>query len=772
MPILIWIFAGLGSVGAGYGGYKLYQKYKKRRAEYGTGAERRLERKTGLGKLSRTFGSLERRSSKDEREDKNIEDELDRTSKKRKKQSESKYGREINEAAEKDAGAAESEKEVEKASGTLGGRSVGMIASIKAVTSSIANYLTRVRPITQRQEQDLQALENLMKGLNNIGNFSRSDSRVTAYLNGVFMGVSAIIKRGVEYENEKETYRQDLVNELVNVFREARGIIIASKTALNMFQTAKRGVGKNFRQELEDVSASIKDKSKPREEIVFLQQHYGLLVQLNRKLQTTYRVMDKAAREIRKILRSISRKEAQVGRHERKANSRERTAKRKYISLDKFATEFENSIKSSTDPYGAAIGFPSKVNEFYNEYKEIINADLEFDEDVKNVLLLQITITLWMEAYERWSTSLDQAENAVEQDLAKSTELIADIVKGQDQKSNLKELTQNIRKAGGEIDYEIRVKRFLEQLTRSLERSERNVNSRFRVLLDGDKRIIGEIDRLYQEKNHWNEQTGTFEQIRHSGGFAFYVKSLPNLAKAFKADRYCRCIDEGTENGIRAAGSGIAYVKTEGLDKGFIGYNAIQSGINAAAEAFRNAPLLGIYSHEECGAAKLVYGLLPDVFKGQLKMDHKIESSDEFGDYFAKELAKKLRKRYKGQIHIGHMSRPSGHHITRYTYIDGTGVFNPAAIKGLPNGFVISRKYLGAKETEVEADVSISISTGDHGFGAKITPNQPHVLVAIGNPKIRGLSVQMLKREMQPLVAKYGGKVIVDGFTAPMKAIA
>lgn len=264
-------------------------------------------------------------------------------------------------------------------------------------------------------------------------------------------------------------------------------------------------------------------------------------------------------------------------------------------------------------------------------------------------------------------------------------------------------------------------------------------------------------------ETHWIEQKRMYEKIKAAGGFEAYAGTLPNLADAFQSDKCLRCIDEGTKDGLHAAGSGIAYIKTKGFDKGLKGYQAIDAGLTAAADAFKNANLDGIYSHEECGAAKLIYDKFPDSFKEQLEKEHKIKNSDEFGAYFANRLATKIGTEYKGMIKIADMARPSGHHVARFTYIDSTGTFNPS-VEGLPKGFVISRRYLEGEEMIFEADVSISIVLGSHGFGDRITAQQPHALIVIGND---GLSKEALIGELVPLVAKYNGRVIVDGCTAP-----
>lgn len=266
----------------------------------------------------------------------------------------------------------------------------------------------------------------------------------------------------------------------------------------------------------------------------------------------------------------------------------------------------------------------------------------------------------------------------------------------------------------------------------------------------------------------WRSQTEFFDDIQNAGGFASHVQFLPNLVNSFEADRILKCIDEGTGNGIRSAGSGIVYVKTKGLDHGLLGYPAIEAGLIAAARAFAPAELEGAYSHEECGAAKLIYGLLSGDFRKQLGADHQISSFDEFGDYFARRLAEKLSKDYKGRIGIKEMSRPSGSHVTRFTYVDAAGNFDPA-LGGLPQGFVVSRKYLGYEQTLLEASVSIDIATGDHGFGNRITSKQPHILVVVGDSSDKNLSKESIIKELEPLAAKYNGKVIVDGFTAPIK---
>jgi hypothetical protein len=250
------------------------------------------------------------------------------------------------------------------------------------------------------------------------------------------------------------------------------------------------------------------------------------------------------------------------------------------------------------------------------------------------------------------------------------------------------------------------------------------------------------IEMRHEHENHqeekeqiWREQQPIFEEIQNQG-FSGYVNSLENLEEAFHADRLIRCIDEGTPDGIHSAGSGIL------MDKA------------AAVKAFHEAGATGVTSHEGCGAAKLYA-----VEKG---LD--LSKSDEYGKEWAEELAEALNLPYAGHIEANQMARPEGFHIARVVYYDGTGKFNYSAVKELPPGFIISRKFIGETEAEKEIGIAESIAMGDHGFGDLITEDNPFLIVAIGDSEA---STAKLKQEIENISHNYGKRVKIDGFVAP-----
>ncbi|MDD5110480.1 MAG: hypothetical protein PHI63_04690 [Patescibacteria group bacterium] len=212
------------------------------------------------------------------------------------------------------------------------------------------------------------------------------------------------------------------------------------------------------------------------------------------------------------------------------------------------------------------------------------------------------------------------------------------------------------------------------------------------------------------------------------------------MAKAFQpADRWLRCIDEGTPGGVHMAGSGILL------------------GVGAAAEAARAAGATTITSHEECGAAKL--------YATEKGLDP--EKSDTYGQEFARDLAKELGVNYC-HLPLSEMARPAGLHVARVAYYDGTGSFDPSRLPDtLPAGFVISRRYLKPDYARRECEIAITIALGHHGFGELFTKDSPFILVVVGDAKDSAFSLQSLRTEIEPLVHPYHGRVVIDGFLTP-----
>jgi hypothetical protein len=269
-------------------------------------------------------------------------------------------------------------------------------------------------------------------------------------------------------------------------------------------------------------------------------------------------------------------------------------------------------------------------------------------------------------------------------------------------------------------------------------------------------------------KKYWDDQCRIVEPILKTG-FDSYLKTEASINSAFcksfiKADSIC-CIDERIkEEGLHSAGSGIAYIL------GFLGQanqktikQVIALAVEKAVTDFKNFNPTKIFTHEGCGAENLVHGKLLEVY-GDDKMDSFTDPS-KLGVYWANEMAKMLNIEYAGRLPV----EPAAFHIARVIYYDATGLFTHRLVKErkLPEGFVLSRRYMNKEQCMAETNVAIGIATGDHGFGELINAsgNSQLLLVGIGNSDIEELSEENIKSELEEIASNYHGKVIVHTMT-------
>ena len=246
-----------------------------------------------------------------------------------------------------------------------------------------------------------------------------------------------------------------------------------------------------------------------------------------------------------------------------------------------------------------------------------------------------------------------------------------------------------------------------------------------------------------QKEHEWlkgqEKISGILEQ-----GMESYVDQMPDLENAFvEGDHTLCCMDEGVAQGdMRSAGSGIL---TEGPER------------EAFIAKLKAAGVKDVTSHEGCGAA------------GLYKEKHGITDMtvDEVAIEQAKRMAEELDVPYKG--HVTELDRPKEFHNARVVYLDGTGRFNPSRVSELPQGFVVSARYMTPEQALSEVQLAIKIAFGEHGFGDKFSQDDPLVVVAIGDSTEPDFAGKDLERELKSIIGE--GRVHVDHFSVPRSGI-
>lgn len=250
-------------------------------------------------------------------------------------------------------------------------------------------------------------------------------------------------------------------------------------------------------------------------------------------------------------------------------------------------------------------------------------------------------------------------------------------------------------------------------------------------------------DAMAQE--YWGREQKALDAI-YSGGIQKYAEGLSaDFIKAFDLrSRTIRCIDEGiVQDGISLAGSGVLLKESVAL------------GILAHAHAD------GVTAHEGCGAVQLA---LKNAGKDPAE-------GDAYAQEWAKQLAEKAGLPYKGFIRLADMARPPEMHVARTVYYDGTGRLALSGAPGFPRGFIISRKYIAGHAID-ELKVAISIAMGAHGFGERITEEQPLLVVPIGSSGNGALGVEDLHREAVEGSKEWGRRVRVDALNVPAHVLS
>ncbi|MBW2977083.1 hypothetical protein KY347_06590 [Candidatus Woesearchaeota archaeon] len=438
------------------------------------------------------------------------------------------------------AKAAASEGGVEKATAALEVHSSAIIASVEAMLKYIEEYLKTEKSKIQLQLKGMNRVYELTETIKDLEGRRIINTQVAGYLKNLFKACNRLINDAVDSEKSKEHAHRELLAKLKIVAKAATDGISKAKILLRDLLKAERKERKSFKREIRDIKEAIKAKKKElkitksskesstdaisqlRKEIKLLRKNLAVVAMFNKQLKRIYKVMAFEDRKIKLILKSISLEEKQVKRYERDIGRREKALGSRCTILKKIAGELEKIPNKYKDPYALAKHFSGGLGHFYKIYAEIITGDQEFDNGLRRILVRSINMATQMYAYNQFSQSLTQAEDAVNEILAKATEWISTIAKGDDQRANIKRLLEDIKKAGGENDYAARVSEFLKQLTLRIKEKTSIVTNQINQLLEEDTMLAKEIEAANERNSGYiGEAMAAMEnrigQIKGSG---------------------------------------------------------------------------------------------------------------------------------------------------------------------------------------------------------------------------------------------------------------
>jgi hypothetical protein len=190
---------------------------------------------------------------------------------------------------------------------------------------------------------------------------------------------------------------------------------------------------------------------------------------------------------------------------------------------------------------------------------------------------------------------------------------------------------------------------------------------------------------------------------------------------------------------------------------------ALSLGLNDETNVFvknHKGRIRTVTSHNGCGAAAIAY---QERIKRRLPIPDGIINGDDLGAAHARKMAKMLDAKC---YHISADKMTGELHDARGICFDGTGRFNPAAIRDLPPVFLSSSPGFGLSEEycKIELQILCGIAFSNHGFGDRFTPSDPFYVFASASDNNR---LNELKEWARAATSRFNGRVAIDGFAAP-----
>ena len=252
----------------------------------------------------------------------------------------------------------------------------------------------------------------------------------------------------------------------------------------------------------------------------------------------------------------------------------------------------------------------------------------------------------------------------------------------------------------------------------------------------------------------WDVENAKAETLLQNGAQNYFKKEFPDLNQAFvKEIDTVVCIDEGCAH-KDISGHGKLSIAGGGI---LLPARSADERIEIAARLFKEMGIKNVTSHEGCGAAKLAYG------RDNPDSNPTKEQVNEYAKIWAEKVAQKMGAGVMADhIPLAEMERPAQFHNARVLYFDAVGGFNPNKEKGLPMGFVISRRHVPGDYALEELKVAVGIAFGGHGFGEFFNDKNQFVIIPLTSD---AASLQAAEEEIKNALAgnENFSKIKIDG---------
>ena len=478
----------------------------KREADRGSRLERKVEAKTGLGRMSKVNRKVQKKEKKEAKEARAQEKGVESISDKNLSPSGAAVKGTAADVVETAVQSAESAEAVT----ALESRTIGLLAGITEAEKAIRNYANQERNQESIVEAGVQRILQLELAIEQDAKHAVKDAGVINHLNSL----SAMLAEQVGQIQTAKSRELEGMNSLIGYMdesvKESKKVVKNLRTETKVLSRIEKKKKKSFSKEIADLDRVNEEKKKElkqaeskenadrqiiksvRQEIGWISRQHGLAKRLESQLQTSFSMIKLNLKEGRRILKRLSKQEKNVKGFEGSSKKAKDGAEGKVKALEKLSGTLGNlgSGKQTGGLYGIAASLSEGLNLFFEDFKKAQEDSAVFDASLQDALRAEYKIVRHTMAYERVIKSLTEAEKAVDQ----GVNVMAEIVKSVSSEGKLSDseakVEQTLGKLRQTLDYESRVENLAERQTKRLGRRVREDIGSIRQLMQEDSKIL------------------------------------------------------------------------------------------------------------------------------------------------------------------------------------------------------------------------------------------------------------------------------------------
>ncbi|MBT3298342.1 hypothetical protein HN385_05430 [archaeon] len=428
----------------------------------------------------------------------------------------------------------DTEQDAEDAEQDIAKEEREVVAATAALENSSEDVIAEIDKMAVNEEveqKEIIEIEALSKRIRSLNKFNKIDSTTADYLKQYFQSLDKHIKQQIGTEEKNEEGHKNLVSETKKTLKEFRGVTKGCSSEMEKLNKKSKNEKKSFHKEIKDIEKLIELKSKELENqkkegkkgnpnlILQLERELGLLHKntnnfkvLNSTLETTLNDTKKEIEKLKEIIRSVFKFSGKLYRFNRKLNEKEEDVGKRISKLKDAQNKISDSInhfEGERNIHGTVIKFSQEIEEYFLTYKEVIEADLGFQNKIKELLEDYYLTIKKMKTYTLLLISLEDSEKAIDDAMGAINTLIGIMFK-EDVSGSLQKLNKIIKGNEVLLDYEKMMDKKLAALEEENEQQIMQATEKIKIIIGKSEKLISENNKLEkQEQQQLGNTIGT-----------------------------------------------------------------------------------------------------------------------------------------------------------------------------------------------------------------------------------------------------------------------